>query len=60
MTSTIADVETDTGRMVPPPAPWAWAVTFGEFNEHRVVVHSESEALLLALHLHGQTIALRP
>jgi len=57
--STIATVETDTGRLVE-RRPLAYLVVWGARNERRAVVLERARADELAAVQHGQVVALGP
>lgn len=59
MTDTIADVDADTGRLVPTePRPRAWMVVYGDRLEREALFHDRGAAERAAVNLHGQLVAL--
>lgn len=58
-TSTIAEVDLDTGRLVVPPRqPDGWVVRYGERLQHKALVLDRAAAERQAVSLHGQIGAL--
>lgn len=55
----IATVDSDTGRIVPPPQPWGWGVEYQtSAGPHRALVLDRARAERAARDLHGTVVTL--
>lgn len=54
----VATVDRDTGRLIPPPEPWGWGVSYGEHGQHRALFLDRARAERAAADLHGRIVML--
>ncbi len=56
---TVATVDSDTGRIVPPPQPWGWGVEYPtSTGPHRALFLDRARAERAAADLHGRVVVL--
>lgn len=55
----VATVDSDTGRIVPPPQPWGWGVEYPtSTGPHRALFLDRARAERAAADLHGRVVVL--
>lgn len=54
----VATVDRDTGRIIPPPEVWGWGVRYGGHGQHRALFLERARAERAAVRLRGRVVML--